>query len=281
MNPFLIVLFVILGLAALFCLWLFFIGTAGGKKMGDAAYKKYAHRGLHGALGGEEFCAENSKTAFERACQRGFGIELDVRLSKDGVPVVFHDGDLLRVCGVDKKVCELTAAELSEIKLMNTADTVPTFREVLELVGGRVPLVVELKEEGLDHSTAKEALAILAEYSGEYVIEAFSPFALGYVRRHAPSAVRGFLTDKLTANEKYNTAAYRLIQRFWFNFIARPHFIAQNHERPRHFPSPLVRAIFKPAFVAWTVRSAEEEAVAYKNGFTAIIFENYIPEGKE
>ena len=103
---------------------------------------QYAHRGLHNAER-----AENSISAFRHSVELGFGIELDVRLSKDGVLVVFHDDTLDRMTGLSGRVIDYTAEELSAMRLAGTEDGIPTFSEVLSLIGGRVPLLVEIKED--------------------------------------------------------------------------------------------------------------------------------------
>ena len=99
--------------------------------------------------------------SFRLAVERGFGIELDVQLSKDKVPVVFHDDSLLRVCGVDKKVGELTLAELKTLRLLDSAETIPTFEEFLQLVNGRVPLIVEIKMAWMNAEVCPAAQALL------------------------------------------------------------------------------------------------------------------------
>ena len=266
-------------LAVLLAVWLFLIGTHSGRKMKKFKYVKYAHRGLHGTVDADSYAAENSLTAFERAAARGFGIELDVRLSSDGVVMVFHDDTLDRVTGVSGKFNSFSAEELSAIRLSDTSDTVPSFAEVLALVNGRVPLLVEIKEDGFDHSLTEKCMSMLKDYKGEYIVESFSPLALGVSKKCAPTVLRGFLCDKLTDNEKYRSVKYRVIQRHLLNFIARPHFIAASKERYSMLPIPLIRALFRPAFVAWTIRSEEEEKAAYSHGFTGVIFENYLPCG--
>ena len=271
--------FIILGIVLfLFALWMFLI--APGKSCGMEKFKhvKYAHRGLHGTNEDGAFAAENSLTAFERAASLGFGIELDVRVTKDKEVVVFHDGTLDRVTNGTGKVCEHTLAELRELSLMGTEDTVPTFREVLDLVDGRVPLLVELKEDGMDHSVGDLAAKMLAEYKGDYIVESFSPLAFGTVRAVLPDAKCGFLVDKHTAYPHGRTFKHRLAQSFMLNVIARPAFIAINAKWPRLFPLPLIRALFHTPVIAWTVKSEEEEIAAYKNGIDGIIFEGYIPD---
>jgi glycerophosphoryl diester phosphodiesterase len=271
--------FIISGIVLiLLALWLFLIAPGKSSGMEKYKYVKYAHRGLHGVDKDGAFAAENSLTAFERAASLGFGIELDVRVTKDKEVVVFHDNTLDRVTNGTGKVCDHTLDELQKLSLMGTADTVPTFREVLDLVDGRVPLLVELKEDGMDHSIGDLAAKMLSEYKGDYIVESFSPLAFGTVRAVLPDAKCGFLVDKHTAHKEGRTFKHRLVQSFMLNVIARPAFIAINVKRPKLFPLPLIRALFRTPVIAWTVKSAEEELAAYKNGIDGIIFEGYIPQ---
>lgn len=273
-----IALYIAIPVVLLLGFWIFLI--APGKSEGMDRYKsvKYAHRGLHGTVGEESFCAENSMTAFKRAVDRGFGIELDVHVTADGEVVVFHDATLDRVTGASGKIKEKTLAELRELRLMGTEDTIPTFREVLELVDGKVPLLVELKETGSNHAISESTAQILAEYKGEFIVESFSPLAFGAIKEKLPETPRGFLADKFTVKKKYRTLKHALTQRFVFNFLVRPAFIALNHKTPKLFPVGLIRRLFGTPMIAWTVRSAEEEKKAYENGFSGIIFEGYLPK---
>ena len=118
----------------------------------------YAHRGLHDNASD---APENSLAAFRKAVEKGFGIELDVQLTKDLVPVVFHDFTLKRVCGVDKKVRELTFDQLQELRLCGSDQRIPSFDQVLRLVKGRVPLIIEYKIEALDTGCASWGPAAL------------------------------------------------------------------------------------------------------------------------
>lgn len=270
---------ILASVCVLFALWLFLIAPGSKRGMEKYRYVKYAHRGLHGTVGADTYAAENSLTAFRRAKEYGFGIELDVRLTKDGELVVFHDNTLDRVTNGKGEVIEHTLAELRELSLSGTEDTVPTFDEVLELIDGAVPLLVELKESGTDNSVGKKCAERLKDYGGDYIVESFSPMPFGEVRRVLPDVPCGFLADKLTENERFRTLKYRIVESFLLNCIARPAFIAVNHKRPRMFPLPLIRALFSVPTIAWTVRSAEEEKTAYENGFDGVIFEGYMPDG--
>ena len=234
---------------------------------------KYAHRGLHGS--GR---AENSISAFRAAVEAGFGIELDVRLSADGELVVFHDDELSRVTKEEGRVDSRTAKELSEIKLCGTGDGIPTFKEVLALVDGKVPLLIEIKEDAGKYGVTKKTVEVLREYKGEYLIESFNPLALSVIKKEMPHVMRGFLSQNFLSEKKYRKPLYFLLQNLLLNVVCRPDFIAFNHAHYKNRTLKLTRALFGAATFAWTVRSRKEEASAYENGFDSIIFENYIPE---
>ena len=137
-------------------IWLFLASSrCPSKKTELIKHTRFAHRGLHG-----DGAPENSMTAFRRAIDAGYGIEIDIRLANDGVLVVHHDPTLLRVCGLDKKVIDVSSRELGSVKLGDSNDTVPTFRELLDTVGGRVPLLIEIKsdihEKGVSEQFVRE-----------------------------------------------------------------------------------------------------------------------------
>ena len=274
MKPIYIVLIVI-GSLLLLGLVLYLFATKPRRKRKEAKKflgVKYAHRGLH-----REGAEENSMTAFKNAVENGYGIELDVRFSKDGELVVFHDATLKRVCGVDKRVVDLTVSELKEIKLGSTEDTVPTFKEVLELVDGRVPLLVEIKQDMGEGDVATAACRMLKEYKGDYMIESFNPLAIKTVKKELPHVVRGILSDNYMRKESMRKPLYRLLKNLMLNFLCRPDFVAFNHWELEHACTVrLVKKLYNPPLFAWTVRSAEEEKSCYDKGFDGVIFENYL-----
>ena len=104
--------------------------------------RHYAHRGL---FDNDSVAPENSLAAFKKAVDAGYGIELDVQLSKDEKLVVFHDATLKRMCGIDGKVWDYTLEELQQMKLLNSNETIPTFEQFLEVVDGKVPFILEYK----------------------------------------------------------------------------------------------------------------------------------------
>ena len=118
-------------------------GRASAGQKAAFIRRNYAHRGLHTK---DQSIPENSLRAFGLAVENGYGMELDVQLSKDGQVVVFHDDTLNRICGVDKRVDEMTYEELKKLSLAGSInDHIPLFSEVLAMVNGDTPLIVELK----------------------------------------------------------------------------------------------------------------------------------------
>ena len=273
MDAWIIALLSLVGTALfIFAVYLILIAPARSRDIKKYAKVKFAHRGLHG-----DGAAENSLTAFRAAADAGFGIELDVRLSKDGVLMVFHDDTLERVTAAEGRVDAYTAEELCKMRLMDTDDCIPTLDEVLKVVDGRVTLLVEIKEDpGV--SAVSEALAKrLADYNGPYVVESFNPLSLATFSKALPKVSRGILSHRYYEYEKYRKPLYFLLQILLFNRICRPSFVAYDH---RHAGSPALKLARHLGAVtyAWTVRSAEEERAAYKNGFDSVIFEGYIPD---
>ena len=256
---------------------LFVFLTAPCKK--NAAVKpflsvRYAHRGLHG-----EGVAENSLTAFRLAVEAGFGIELDVRVSRDGEVVVVHDADLSRVCGTERRVRDMTAEELASVRLLGTEDGVPTLREVLTLVDGRVPLLIEIKEDtAADRDVVPRLLPLLAPYKGPILIESFNPLSLARIKELLPTVARGLLCDHYTKKPEYKKPTYHLLQWFLLNFKAKPDFYAYNYQSRTYLPFRLVRMLHKRPTLAWTVRTQLDKEICRESGFSSIIFEDFIPK---
>lgn len=276
MHPIFIVLIVIFSIILLGLLAMLYMISPGKKRPEMEKFKqvKYAHRGLHDATK-----AENSMSAFAAAKEMGFGIELDVRLSKDGELVVFHDDNLTRVAGIDGKVIDFTAEELSKMSLSGTKDGVPTLREVLDLIDGAVPLIIEIKMNGDEKGVSEKLIEVIEGYKGDYVVESFNPIALKVVRRMRPDILRGILSIEYLKNEKHKgSILYGLLQHLMLNFMVRPDFIAYDKKGYKVKGLRFVRRSFGTALIAWTVKSVEEEREAISHGFDTVIFEGYIPE---
>lgn len=235
----------------------------------------YAHRGLHN---NKSDAPENSLKAFGLAVDNNFGIELDVQLTKDGVPVVFHDYNLKRACAVDRKVSETTYEELKQYRLFESEEGIPTFEDVLALVNGRVPLIVELKIPWGPGPTCEAASKLLKEYRGIYCIESFNPFGLAWYRRHYPKVVRGQLsTDFIREKIEGSKFQFFLLKHLLFNFYTKPDFIAYHHVYRSGLSFTLCRKLYRTRSIAWTIRS-EEEYVGNRTYYDLFIFENFKPQ---
>lgn len=272
LESFFIVLAILLG-ALMLAVGVWLILVAPGKKKGVSDYKGalFAHRGLHG-----DGRAENSASSFRAAVEAGYGIELDVRLSKDGKLVVFHDDTLERVVGREGRVDSYTAEELGKMSLDGTADGVPLFCDVLEMIGGRVPLLVEIKEDAGDSRVSAAAAEMLAGYGGPYLVESFNPLSLANFSKRLPGVACGILSHRYYAYESYRKPLYFLLQCLLLNRVCRPAFIAYDHRHAGSLALRASRALGAVTF-AWTIRSEEEQRVALEKGFDGVIFENYLP----
>ncbi len=135
-------------------------------------YRNYAHRGLHTEDG---TVPENSLSAFRAAAEAGYAVEMDVHLTADDQLVVFHDDTLERMCGVPGVIDDFTLAELRALRLGDTDCVIPTFAEALEALGGRVPLLLEVKRGHNNRRLCALTLAALRTYGGPYCVESFDP----------------------------------------------------------------------------------------------------------
>ena len=236
----------------------------------------YAHRGLHDNEGP---APENSMEAFRRAVEAGYGIELDVQLSKDKIPVVFHDFTLQRVCGAEGKVCDYTYEELQQFKLCKSEEKIPRFADFLKLVDGKVPLIVELKIEWTDPGVCPLADKLLRSYKGEYCIESFNPLGLLWYRKNHNEVLRGQLSDGFTKTGEFKGILYHILQNLLLNGLTKPDFIAFNHKYAGMFGRRVCRKVFKNTAAAWTIKS-EQELQEAKKEFDIFIFDSFIPEEK-
>jgi glycerophosphoryl diester phosphodiesterase len=255
----------------------------------------YAHRGLHDNSGE---APENSMAAFRKAVDGGYGIECDVQLSKDGVPVIFHDFTLARVArypegevpadavhnpdgtlGVKGKVIDYTFEELQRFHLLESEEKIPRFEEFLKMVDGKIPLIVELKIEFKDLSVCPVVDSLLRGYKGIYCIESFNPLGLWWYKKNHPEVFRGQLSDDFHRDkpEEFKGLLYFVLTNLLFNFLTRPDFVAFNHKYSDCISRRICRRLYGNVAAAWTIKSEEELEQAGKN-FDIFIFDSFIPK---
>ena len=225
----------------------------------------FAHRGLWSAD-----AAENSLAAIDRACQAGYGVEFDVRLTVDGEVVVFHDDTLERLAGVDEAVANLTAAQVAEVQLLGGPDGIPTLAQTLELVAGRAMLLVELKAGPDPAALAARTAQVLDRYGGPAAVISFDPAALSWFVAERPDVPRGL--DAMWEAD-YEAEARAELDRQCA--LADPHFLVLEKQAVMGALAVAHRAQDQPV-IAWTIRSTEDvEQVAERcdnfifEGFTA------------
>ncbi len=236
----------------------------------------YAHRGLHDNTSD---APENSLAAFQKAVKAGYGIEMDVQLTKDKVPVVFHDFTLERICGREGKVCDYTFQELKQFRLCGSEERIPGFEEALRTIKGKVPLIVELKVEWMDISVCPVVDQLLREYKGLYCVESFNPLVLSWYRRYHNDVVRGQLSDGFVKSGEMKGILYALLQNLMLNWVTKPDFVAYNHKYADVPARKICRKLYKNMAAAWTIKSQEELEKA-RNKFDIFIFDSFIPDMK-
>ena len=205
----------------------------------------FAHRGLHGPG-----VPENSIAAFEAAIAAGAGIECDLRLSADGVPIVFHDRDAVRMCG-DPRVCSASSwSDLSQLRLAESDGRIPSLKQMLELVGGKVPLLLELKDERNAPRFAAAVVAELRDYDGPVGVMSFAAGVGRWLADHAPAVRRGLVLSGRDST----------LRRWHKMRRSAPQFLAV---KVTELAQPWVnRARETVPVYSWTVRSPAERETA-------------------
>lgn len=235
----------------------------------------YAHRGLHN----KPQVPENSMAAFKSALDHGYGIEFDLHLLKDGGLAVIHDSLLKRTTGAEGHVEDLSTEELTNYHLEGTEQTIPTFRELLELYAGKAPLIIELKPlRGNHEALVDAAVAAMDGYEGAWCMESFDPRCVYFLKKKYPHIIRGQLSENFLKNDpKMNKALAFVLTHYLENFLTVPDFVAYRFDQRNYsLSTKLCRKLWGAQGITWTLRKAEEHPVAVSEGWLPI-FENYIP----
>ena len=237
--------------------------------------KPIAHRGLH-----DENNPENSISAFQAAIACGYPIEMDVRLSKDGKIVVFHDDSLDRVTGANLLVKDCSFEDLSVLRLAGSQERIPLFSDFLKEVNGQVPLLIKLKN--MPSVNTKDFISFFCEelkdYKGEYAVQSFSPFYIREYKKLRPDIPAGILATAGSTKKDFDGSLFwrikaRAVKNMSFNNSIKPDFISYHF---KDYPNKATEKYTGPK-LGWTVRSPEEEKAARKYADN-IIFEGYRPE---
>ena len=235
-----------------------------------------AHRGLH-----DKDIPENSMKAFERAVKYGFAIELDVQKTLDNQLVVFHDESLYRMCAVKKKVRECTFLELCAFVLGASSERIPKLADVLDMVHGTVPLLIEIKSEGDWKTTTLLLARLMKKYTGEYWIESFHPLVLRMYRNISPNTIIGQLTsDLFKERDSHSLIVKFLLSNLLLNWLSKPDFIAYHYKYRTKTAFKVCKRNKRIKTAAWTVKS-QDTLDALREEFDVFIFEGFIPKEKK
>ncbi|MEG1519501.1 MAG: glycerophosphodiester phosphodiesterase family protein [Clostridia bacterium] len=232
-----------------------------------------AHRGL---WGGD--VPENTLAAYKAAADAGFAIEIDVHLTADGQVVSHHDANTLRMTGVDKKICETTLDELRKLRIANTDESIPTLKEILPIVKGKSPLLIEIKSESTKVGALEQALYdIIKDYDGDYAIQSFNPYSVRWYTDNAPSIIRGQLSSFFEGDHRPKFQSF-VLKRLLFNRSTKVDFVSyQQKNLPNKYVTKAKRQ--GKLIIGWTVTSQKRQD-ELKELTDNVIFENYLPTVK-
>lgn len=262
-------------LLILFVLYLFSLrGRRGHAGLEALRGWNYAHRGLH-----SQERPENSLSAFRAAVAGGYGAEFDVHLLSDGGLAVIHDSTLKRTTGAEGRVEDLTTGQLKDYHLEGTAQTIPTFREVLDIFQGKAPVVIELKAANNAAALCEAVCNALDGYNGVYCLESFDPRCLIWLKKNRPELIRGQLAENCMKNGAHYPFPWILrfvLANCMENFLTKPDFVAYKFEDRRNLSVRLCNRAWGIQGVSWTIRSkADFDTAVAENRIP--IFENFEP----
>lgn len=228
--------------------------------------KLIAHRGFY-----DKNTPENSLGAFKKAIDNGYAIELDINPLADGTPVVFHDSKMSRMTGKDKYIQNITLEELSDIKLLNSEEKIPTLKEVLKFVNGKTPILIEIKNQDKVGDLEKRVWELLKDYKGEYAIQSFNPYTLKWFYDNAPKVWRGQLSSYFKG-EKMSFVKKSVLKRLAMTKIAHQDFVSYDI---KYLPNRFTNKLIIP-LLTWTVKTNEQylKAVQITDN---VIFEGFEP----
>ena len=251
------------------------MGRKGHPLLNELRKWSYAHRGLHG-----NGVPENSLLAFALAKEAGYGIELDIHLLRDGNLAIMHDSLLLRTTGCEGRLEDLTAEDFGKYRLEQTQEKIPLFKQVLDLIQGEVPLILELKAGPgvkIDDLCTK-VCQMLDDYSGLYCLESFDPRCVIWLRKNRPELVRGQLTENyfMSANSKLPWFLKFILRHQMFNFLTYPDFIAYRYADRITVSNVICRNFWKLQGVSWTIQNEQAYDTAVEEKWIPI-FEGFQP----
>ncbi|MBN2540576.1 MAG: glycerophosphodiester phosphodiesterase [Bacilli bacterium] len=232
-----------------------------------------AHRGLHSE---DKTIPENSLKAFQLAINHNYGIELDINVLGDGTVVAFHDITLDRLTGKEGNLSDLSYKDIEKLHLLETEERIPTLREVLDLVQGKVPLLIELKPLGNRKYLCEQFMETIKGYQGDYGIHSFNPGIIRWFRKNHPEVIRGQITEYFRDNNKMKRLTKYLMKSMFFNRFTKPDFVNYGIQ---DLPNKYCDKAYKRGLciISYASRSQEQFDMV-KSHYDNSVFEFFIPK---
>lgn len=232
-----------------------------------------AHRGYHSL---DKSIPENTLLAFKKALDYGYSIECDVNVTKDGQVVVFHDINLKRLCGVDINLSDVTYEDIKNFRILKTNEHIPLLTDLLELVKGKVPLLIELKPKGDSKRLCQSFMKVMGQYNGVYAIHSFSPSIVYWFKKNHPQIIRGQITEYFKNDSQMHPFIKLLMKSMFFNHFTKPDFVNYGiKDLPNKYAS---KAYEKGLCVISYCARNELEYHMVKNHYDNAVFEFFRPD---
>ena len=229
--------------------------------------KPIAHRGLHDD---NISIPENSLLSFEKAMEKNYPIEIDVQITKDDTIIVFNDKNLLSACGQKIPVSDLSMPTLNQYTIFNSTYNIPTLKETLELINGKVPLLIEIKNFSFNRRLEKKLIEQLSNYKGDFALQSFNPFSVSWIKKHS-----SFPVGQLAKQFSKPIIVKNILNILLLNKSMKIDFVAIDKESLPNKKIEYLKSKGLP-ILCWTVTTNEEEIRA-KKYCDNIIFEKFNP----
>lgn len=232
-----------------------------------------AHRGLYRR---DQSIPENSLASVRHALEKGYAVECDVNLLKDGTVVCFHDFTLKRICNDSRQTSDITLSEIKKLNLFHTDEKVPTLKEVLALIDGKKPVLIELKPHGNVKKLCYETMNILKDYQGKYALFSFHPRVVYILKKRYPHVIRGQISEYFKDLKTMNKIQKYLMKSMFFNRFTKPDFISYGIN---DLPNKYLDHFYKKGIPIISYAAKSQEAFDFvKSHYDNVVFEYFEPK---
>lgn len=232
-----------------------------------------AHRGFHSL---DKTIPENSLLAFKKALEKGYSIELDLNVLKDGTVISFHDMSLKRLCNDDRDISELNYTDIKDLRLNQTNEHIATIDEVIELVDGKVPLLIELKPHGNVIFLCESLMKSMKDYRGQWAVFSFHPSVVKWFKKNYPEVIRGQIAEYFKDNKNLSRFSKYLMKSMFFNRFSKPDFVSYGiYDMPNKYLDRLMKKGM--TVISYAARS-QEELDFVKSHYHNAVFEYFEPK---